>query len=1837
MIDFKPDQKESIPDLVRRKAGEYGVDPNIALGVAEQESNFNPDARNKKSGATGVMQLMPKTAKGLGVKDSKNPEQNVDAGVRYLSTLHEKHGGNTDKALAEYGGFKKKDPTSYVEGVKEKAQKYVAPKVDFKADKSVGPLGRAAESIVKRSRELAPEVVGNYVGVLEGLVTTVSGVGAFPLSVAAGVGAMVGQAAKQGNFEVDPEVYSEAQEKVARVLTYQPKTEKGEFQARTLGAPFELLGKAQEKGLEFVPEKYRGQAKIASDVALIAAPFAKSFVLRPIRESNWYRRMTIKERGLVNRTVQNMKDSGMSDNDIIKEQWKDPTKREELLKKYAGVQEEPKAEVKPKPKEESKTPPVREGKEPTLKSKWSEMEYFDEKLKEGGAPFVPGVKSEGKTFVGQEGERHLDVLNREGLKEGERGFVDREGNWLTRQEAKDKLEKEHPELYDAWVKENEEGELGELHAPDLNAAIEGVDKPEVIAEVKGKPQEPEILEKMGVPKEKHVEQMVKDVVGSPVRNAESLHKKGDIEGAKEQLDKAHEIGTKIILADGPKTEAAVDKELQKAEEVKKKISRSLTMKEEVSPTSLSPKELPVPPAAPLIEAETPSTTEGVSKEEISRPGVNYEVDASRGSVSFLGKKVDVGKGKASIGVTETGELVVRSNNTKMSDDVVLRAFGDKIKGMKPKEEEPTKVSEVPAEEVPEGKVDLEALVKEATKEPSKELVSTKEVEPVKDEPSKEPWQMPKDEWIKFAEKGKIVPATGVDTPEELAYEKEAKIWSYFGQGEAAGYSPEDIAQFYVKRYKDEGIDKAYEEYMADASYADKDVPREIIEPIYDKIDAEDAKKKEEPKPEAPSDWFKRVTEAYSGKKAEELLQKFGKTREDYMLASANEEVRPQTPEELTLEQLEGYERTFKGEAYDKDSLLIRRDAAERLGVSAKGKDPEQLKKEVLAKVKELKPKAKSGLEDEISEKGKDALSKILSEEVKSNIKEIIANIKPEVPTEVIWDYFDLDGLLKAHGISKDDFIKEEQKLIMSDEIKKAIEKLRLPKKESLGEAGFVDLTKLKDVGKDLWDFYKKRPEFTPMKEMIGKYTGGLQVIDLELTKLAKRINEEIPKDKQAAINVYMEAGGDPEVLKKYASTVKGDYKKMYEDAINLSPEERVKADEFRRSFDELWIAAFGEDVIDSYIENYVRHQWKDPEKAGAKTLAGLQAGFFRANPREAMQRVFQDNYEGIQAGYEPVDMRIGYQLVSWQRSVRQAILARKFLKSLMKSKEVDGRPSVVIGGSGKPIKSEDVDLKKAHFIKANNKGQDTRNFKFIDHPALRRWKWIGETEDGSPIYMEGNMWVHPDAYHRMNAMFGKSAIREFKIPDRVPLLGGRKPGKGALSAGGFIKGTVLVGPFHHVHMTEHALFHKVNPFTTREIDFNERPVLKDLVDHGLMLYNHNALAEFGEGLASGGAWKYVPVVGENLRRYQEWLFTDYIPRLKAEMAEHAVERAKGYYEKQLASGELTMDQLLENAALQSNAAFGEQNYKYLGRNPSFQDALRIALLAPDFLEARLRFGGQAMRSYGKEQTMALLRGAAIMGSAAIIASLLFGDDHKWNPNRPFSVVVGGREYTPRSVVGDIAHLIADPRGFWYYRLNPLWGRPVAQLATGRDEKGRKSTPLNVAKDTLKTWVPIPAQGLVKDTGDDVLNAMMHGLLSSVGLSNYEYQTDFGRYSMKLDRPAYPKTEKSAEKSKIVHQLKTDRKEGMKSLREAMKKSVITERDRNETEERAFHPGRFSAKKMTLEELAKGIDSTTLTRQERTDILPVFNDKLNKAWEEGKLSKGDRNRYSEILRKLKERQ
>lgn len=87
--------------LVREAAERHHIDPALIRAVIETESGWNPTAKSSK-GALGLMQLIPTTAVRFGVNDAFSPQQNVDAGVRYLKTLLQRYNGNLDLALAAY-------------------------------------------------------------------------------------------------------------------------------------------------------------------------------------------------------------------------------------------------------------------------------------------------------------------------------------------------------------------------------------------------------------------------------------------------------------------------------------------------------------------------------------------------------------------------------------------------------------------------------------------------------------------------------------------------------------------------------------------------------------------------------------------------------------------------------------------------------------------------------------------------------------------------------------------------------------------------------------------------------------------------------------------------------------------------------------------------------------------------------------------------------------------------------------------------------------------------------------------------------------------------------------------------------------------------------------------------------------------------------------------------------------------------------------------------------------------------------------------------------------------------------------------------------------------------------------------------------------------------------------------------------------------------------------------------------------------------------------------------------------------------------------------------------
>ena len=95
------DVPQSYIDIINTSCGRHGVDPALVHAIVRVESDFNPFAMSRK-GAMGLMQLMPQTAFDMQVRDTFNPGENIDGGVKYLRYLIDRYEGNLSLALAAY-------------------------------------------------------------------------------------------------------------------------------------------------------------------------------------------------------------------------------------------------------------------------------------------------------------------------------------------------------------------------------------------------------------------------------------------------------------------------------------------------------------------------------------------------------------------------------------------------------------------------------------------------------------------------------------------------------------------------------------------------------------------------------------------------------------------------------------------------------------------------------------------------------------------------------------------------------------------------------------------------------------------------------------------------------------------------------------------------------------------------------------------------------------------------------------------------------------------------------------------------------------------------------------------------------------------------------------------------------------------------------------------------------------------------------------------------------------------------------------------------------------------------------------------------------------------------------------------------------------------------------------------------------------------------------------------------------------------------------------------------------------------------------------------------------
>jgi len=95
------DEIQRYAAIIKTASVAYGVDAMLVHAVISAESNYNPDAVSR-TGAQGLMQLMPDTARRYGVRNSMDPMENIHAGTKYLRDLLAMFKGRIDLAVAAY-------------------------------------------------------------------------------------------------------------------------------------------------------------------------------------------------------------------------------------------------------------------------------------------------------------------------------------------------------------------------------------------------------------------------------------------------------------------------------------------------------------------------------------------------------------------------------------------------------------------------------------------------------------------------------------------------------------------------------------------------------------------------------------------------------------------------------------------------------------------------------------------------------------------------------------------------------------------------------------------------------------------------------------------------------------------------------------------------------------------------------------------------------------------------------------------------------------------------------------------------------------------------------------------------------------------------------------------------------------------------------------------------------------------------------------------------------------------------------------------------------------------------------------------------------------------------------------------------------------------------------------------------------------------------------------------------------------------------------------------------------------------------------------------------------
>lgn len=674
------------------------------------------------------------------------------------------------------------------------------------------------------------------------------------------------------------------------------------------------------------------------------------------------------------------------------------------------------------------------------------------------------------------------------------------------------------------------------------------------------------------------------------------------------------------------------------------------------------------------------------------------------------------------------------------------------------------------------------------------------------------------------------------------------------------------------------------------------------------------------------------------------------------------------------------------------------------------------------------------------------------------------------------------------------------------------------------------------------------PEFKGFKEVLNKWVGDTQLGTMETTADIKEVKQAVPDElTRRAIGRWLDAGGDPATLERYQEGSKGPgAKKEYAVARNLNPEQLQVAEGIRAWFQERFEKAVSAGVMSeqSFRQDYLTQLIERPfVQGGDASKFGQQ---LNKNFQFSKERAFPNLFELERAGFNAKTTDIAEIMARYDSALNKAIQSRELVKGLLETKNAEGQPLAIplkgqiregtgteprfinnprqrivdenesaiqklqkkaealvddIGAAGKEGRDADVkelrDIRREiEQLRAEQNPDDQMLYKAIDHPALRKWWWIGkDTGSGKEVFMEGDIGLHPDIRSHLENALGTSGLRRWydsegnavsAIPKGVV--------KSIDKSNGFLKRNLLGGfsIFHAVHEVKRAAGNRVavKPWDLKEID-PENPRIKLQVRSGLMLTTPSELmSQFSEGLGqSGSLVDRIPVIGKFSKAIGEFTFHKLIPSIKSQVWDSVYERNLETFKDALSSGEATKEQVAYLTSHQINARFGHLNLADLGRNPTVQHWAQILTLAPDFWESNVRNYGQTIQGLtgakvGREPIVAFAATGLVVWLTARVMNQALDDD--WHFEKPFGVIHDGRKYSMRNEVEDLWRMFHDQRQYIMGRLSPTLNA-MEEWRSGRNWRGEKIDTLDVFKNWVSKVIPMSVRWIpgIKQLADSL--------------------------------------------------------------------------------------------------------------------------------------------------------